>query len=116
MRAVVPLVFLLLGVTATLVAEERVLRVYDVADLLEAPCDLPPPVLGSAATVTPEAQAAPTPRMSDPITPDAFLRATFEPGLVALIDENGEWRGGHVLSLNTTADLHRQVERTLATA
>jgi hypothetical protein len=72
--------------------------------------------LGTSTTVTPDAPPAATPRWSDPVTPENFLLTTFEPGLGELIRSNSEWRSGHLLALNATEPLHRQVERTLANA
>lgn len=95
---------------------ERNLRVYDVADLLAVPRDLPAPMVGLAIGVVPNALVAPIPRSHEQITPESFLRATFESGLATLIAENSEWRSGHLLALNANEMLHRQVERTLTTA
>lgn len=98
-------------------AAERMLRVYDVADLLEVPVDVPPPVLGTSVVVTPDQQAAPLYLpANERITPETLLRTSFEAGLAALVAENGTWRDGHRLNLNANAALHEQVERTLATA
>lgn len=117
MRHLVVIVLLLSVLRpAPAVEVERLLRIYDVTDLLDAPCDIPPPVLGVAKPVTPDAGAMPSPRTGAPVTPDAFLRTTFEAGLATLIAENSQWRDGHLLALNATEVLHRQVERTLATA
>lgn len=118
MRRFVLSLFALLSLCpdSSAVEVERVLRVYDLVDLLDKPRDLPAPILGVATTVVPNAPASVTLRTSDPISPEVFLRATFEPGLASLITENSEWRSGHLLALNSTAELHRQVERTLAAA
>jgi hypothetical protein len=115
-----PLVFiaclLVISRLAHTVEAERTLRIYDVVDLLEIPRDLPAPILGIAASVVPDAASASIPRSNVPIAPEAFLRATFESGLATLIAENSEWRSGHLLALNATEILHRQVERTLISA
>lgn len=117
MRGCVIAVFVLLFLGQMHAVEaERILRIYDLGDLLVVPRDLPPPGLGVSTTVVPDAPATPTPRWSEPITPEAFLRSTFEPGLAALISENSEWRNGHLLALNAPEVLQRHVERTLAAA
>jgi hypothetical protein len=103
-------------VSGSAVEVERTLRVYDVADLLESPRDLPPPVLGQLATVFPGAPSTPALKTVDAIAPDVFLRTTFTSGLATQIAENSEWRAGHLLALNATEPLHQQVERTLASA
>lgn len=98
-------------------AVERVLRIYDVADLLDVPRDVPPPVLGVSLVVSPDKQAAPLYLpVNERITHETLLRTTFEEGLAALVGENGTWRDGHRLNLNANAALHEQVERTLAAA
>lgn len=117
MRSLALAVFLLLLLHPASAGEaERVLRIYDIADLLVVSRDVPPPVLGVAARATPDTPAASIQKTSEAITPDTFLRATFDAGLATLIAENSEWRNGHILALNTTEILHRQVERTLASA
>jgi hypothetical protein len=94
------------------------LRVYDVTDLLYVPLDVPAPALGVSVSVDPKnpRPASASPVTSEHITPDAFLRRTFEPGLAAQVADNSEWRSGRLLALNTTPVLHDQVERTIATA
>ena len=60
MRPLVFAVFVLLSLCPSYPAAEveRVLRVYDLVDLLDKPRDLPAPILGVATTVVPNAPAS----------------------------------------------------------
>lgn len=118
MRLLMSMVILcLLSLSGSGSGAERVLRIYDIVDLLDVPRDVPPPALGNSTVVTPDTRPAPLELpASERITPDVLLRTAFEAGLAALVAENSEWRSGHLLALNATTDLHEQVERTLAAA
>ena len=121
MRLVIPLLVagLLLSSVAEAADNGRVVRAYDIADLLDVPRDLPAPQLGVAMLVDPR---NPTPSPASPastvdhLAPDTVLRQVFDAGLAGRIADAGEWRSGSVLVLNAPPVLHDQVERTLAAA
>ncbi len=119
MRVVIAILWLLTSTLCAAADGDRIVRAYDIVELLDMPRDLPAPVLGVATTVDPRNPLPPPPAKvvsSDRITPDAALARIFDPGLCELITGTSEWRSGHLLVLNAKPALHEQVERALANA